>query len=405
MKILIVTQYFWPEEFRINDLAIELSKRGNEVSVLTGNPNYPKGRFYEGYGLKYSKEYYNGIKIYRMPILPRRKSLVALVFNYISFVLSGSIFSLLHRQKYDKIIALNYSPITAVFPAIIFKKLHKTPLILWVQDLWPESVRAASNVKSGLIDKVLFSMARTIFKNSDKILLSSSGFFEPVVQKGADQQKISYLPNWAEDLFGDPMCIDKERYRSLIPDDSFIVMFAGNIGEAQDFESIIEAASLTKHIRTINWIIIGEGRKKEWLINELENKNLTGTVKVLGSYPLTEMPSFFFHADLMLATLKDEYIFSLTVPGKIQSYMAFGKPVVIMLSGEGSKIITEANCGFAANSSDFKKLAENIIHASQLQSHELEELGRNGRKYYDMNFAKDKAIDKLLAIMEQAYFK
>jgi glycosyltransferase involved in cell wall biosynthesis len=400
MKIFLVSQYFWPEEFRINDLAIELKKRGNDVSVMTGNPNYPKGRFYSGYGFKYSVEYYKGIKIYRVPILPRGRNLFSLSLNYISFVLSGTFFALFHLTKYDRIIALNYSPITAVFPAIIYKKIHKTKLILWVQDLWPESVRATSNVKSGIIDKVLFSMARRIFKNSDKILLSSPGFFDPVVAKGAEPEKISNMPNWAEDLFDDKNCIYPDKYRFLIPD-GFIVMFAGNIGEAQDFGAILEAAVLTKHIKKIKWIIIGDGRKKEWLTKEIERRRLEDTFKVLGSYPLTDMPSFFCHSDLMLATLKDEYIFSLTIPGKVQSYMAFGKPIITMLSGAGSEIVKESNCGFTANASDYKKLAENIIYASQLPNDILNELGNNGKIYYINYFAKEKAIDKLMSAMEQ----
>jgi len=400
MKILIVSQYFWPEEFRINDLAIELKKRGHDVSVLTGNPNYPKGRFYSGYGVKYIVEFYKGIKIIRVPILPRGKSIFALSLNYISFVISGSLFALFHRTKYDKIIALNYSPITAVFPAIVYKKLHKIKLILWVQDLWPESVRATSKVKSGFVDKILLAIARSIFRNSDKILLSNAGFAESVITKGGERSKISYMPNWAEDLFEDESYVHREKYRSVLPD-GFIVMFAGNIGEAQDFDSIIEAAVLTKHIGRIKWIIIGEGRKKEWLGREILNRELSSTFFLLGSFPVEEMPSFFIHADLMLASLKNEYIFSLTVPGKVQSYMSFGKPIVTMLSGAGSKIVTESNCGFVADASDYYKLADNVINASLLPKSELIDLGNNGKKYYNENFAKNIAIDTLLVALNQ----
>jgi glycosyltransferase involved in cell wall biosynthesis len=308
------------------------------------------------------------------------------------------LFAMFHRAKYDKIVALNYSPITAVFPAIVYKKFHKVKLILWVQDLWPESVRATSNVKSGFVDRILLSMAKFIYRNSDKILLSNDGFVEPVLAKGAKKEKISFMPNWAEDLFEDKSYIHLEKFKSLIPT-GFIVMFAGNIGEAQDFDSIIEAAALTSTDKRIKWVIIGDGRKKEWLSNVIVSKGLGSTVFVLGSFPLEDMPSFFIHSDLMLATLKNEHIFSLTVPGKIQSYMAFGKPIVTMLSGAGSNVVSKSECGFVADASDYKKLAENVMFASGLPEYRLIEMGNNGKKYYKDHFAKDLALDKLLFAM------
>jgi glycosyltransferase involved in cell wall biosynthesis len=400
MKILVVSQYFWPEVFRINDLVIELAKKGHEVTILTGNPNYPKGRFYSGYGFRYQIEFYEGIKVYRVPILPRGKNNFTLILNYVSFVFSGSIFTLFHSSRYDRILGVNYSPISAVYPAIVFKKRKKTNLLLWVQDLWPESVRAASNVKSGFIDKMLLAMVKNIYNNCDKIIVSNSGFTESILAKGVEGNKISYIPNWAEDLYGDESQIFREKYKSIIPD-GFIVMFAGNIGEAQDFESIIKAAVLTRHIKRIKWIVIGYGRKKAWLEQEIDRCQLNSTFFVLDRYPLEEMPSFFIHADLALATLKNEYIFSLTIPAKVQSYMAFGVPIVTMLTGAGNKIVIESNCGFTAGSSDFRKLAENVIYASSLKETELSEIGTNGKKYYQEHFAKKLAIDSFLNTLNQ----
>jgi glycosyltransferase involved in cell wall biosynthesis len=400
MKIFVVSQYFWPEEFRINDFVIELTKRGHEVTVLTGNPNYPKGRFYPGYGFKYSVEFYQGIKIYRVPILPRCKSIFTLVVNYISFVISGSIFALFHKDKYDRIVGVNYSPITAVYPAIVYKMHHKTKLLLWVQDLWPESVRASGTVKSDFIDRVLLAMTKNIYRHCDKIIVSNSGFIESILDKNVQKNKISLMPNWAEDLYEDESYIHPEKYRSLIPE-GFIVMFAGNIGEAQDFESILEAAVLTKHIERIKWMILGDGRKKAWLLQEVLKRELSSTFFVLGRYQVEEMPSFFFHSHLVLATLKDEYIFSLTLPAKVQSYMAFGKPIVTMLSGIGNEVVDESNCGFTAKSSDFRKLAENVIKASQMPKEELTNLGLNGKKYYQEHFAKKVIIDRFLDILNE----
>jgi glycosyltransferase involved in cell wall biosynthesis len=395
MKILVVSQYFWPEVFRINDFAIELTKRGHEVSVLTGIPNYPKGHFFPGYGFKYQIEFYEGIKIFRVPILPRGKSNISLIINYLSFAISGSLFTLIHKSKYDKVVAVNYSPITAAYPAIVFKKRKKTELLLWVQDLWPESVRAASNVKSGSIDRILLAIVKNIYRNCDKIVISNSGFAESILAKGVAESKISFIPNWAEDLYEDETLIHPEKYKTSIPD-GFIVMFAGNIGEAQDFDSVIEAAVLTKQHERIKWIVIGDGRKKVWLENEIKNRQLSSTFFVLDRYPLEEMPSFFIHANLALASLKDEYIFSLTIPAKVQSYLAFGVPIVTMLSGAGNKIVNESNCGFTAESSDFRKLAENVIFASSLDKNVLSQLGLNGKSYYQTHFAKNLAINSFI---------
>jgi glycosyltransferase involved in cell wall biosynthesis len=400
MKILIVSQYFWPETFRINDLAAEFVLEGHEVTVITGNPNYPHGRFYQGYGFNYSIETHEGIKIHRVPIIPRGKNNLSLILNYISFALSGSIFTLFHKSSYDKIIAVNFSPITAVYPAIVYKKRKKTKILLWVQDLWPESVRAASNLKSGFIDKLLLAIVRNIYKNCDRIIVSNDGFKESIEEKGVKKEKIDYIPNWAEDLYEDKSKIDVEKFRSLMPD-GFIVMFAGNIGEAQDFNSIIEATELTRNYQSIKWIVIGDGRKRVWLEDEILKRKLGSTVYILGRFPVEDMPSLFIHADVLLASLRNEYIFSLTVPAKIQSYMAFGKPILTMLSGAGNKIINEAKCGLIAESSDFKKLAENVIRVSSFNKIELSQLGENGKNYYDENFAKRLAISKFNKLLSQ----
>lgn len=400
MKILVVSQYFWPESFRINDLALDLVKRGYDITVLTGNPNYPQGKFYKSYGFRYSSEIYNGIKIYRVPITPRGNSGFKLALNYLSFVISGSIFFIYHKKKYDSIFTVNYSPITAAIPAIIYKKIKNKKLFLWVQDLWPESVRAASNVKSTIIDNILLKIVKYIYRNSDKILVSNEGFCESIISKGVNKTKLSYLPNWAEDIFEDEASIDEAKYKNLLPK-GFIVMFAGNIGEAQDFESIINAVELTKHINNIKWVIVGDGRKKDWLQNEIFKRNLNSTIFLIGRYPVEEMSSFFIHADLTLVTLKDEHIFSLTVPGKIQSYIAFGKPILTMLNGAGNKVVEDANCGFVANASDFSALAKNIIKAYSLPKEELLEMGMNGKMYYNKHFKKSISIDHLCELFEQ----
>ena len=392
MKLLIVSQYFWPEEFRINDLALDLVKRGHDVSVITGNPNYPKGKFIKGYGFKYSNETYQGIKIHRVPIFARGNSSFMLILNYVSFIFFGSIFAYFHKEKYDKVFAVNYSPITAVIPAIVFSKKNKIKLSIWVQDLWPESIVAASNIQSKYVQKWLSTLVQYIYKKSDIIFIANYGFKKSVIEKGVSSNKIKFMPNWAEDIFESSKELKVKRKEFNVPE-GFVVMFAGNLGEAQNFEAIIKSAELTKDNHSIQWVFVGDGRKSNWIKKRIKDKKLTKTVTLLGRFPTESMPAFFKLADIMLVSLKDEYIFSLTVPGKIQSYMASSKPILTMLNGDGSSIINESKSGFVANAGDYKRLSENVQKCFSLSSIKLDELGQNAFNYYKINYSKDKIID------------
>jgi len=400
MKILIVSQYFWPEEFRINDLALDLVERGHKVTVLTGNPNYPKGKFYQGYGFKFTTEIYSGIKIHRVPITPRGNSSgIKLLINYLSFVISGSLFACFHTQHYDKIFAVNYSPITALYPAIVYKKLKKIPLLIWVQDIWPESITAAGKMQFSFAMTILNKLVRNIYRNSDKILVQSEAFIPSIEEKGATKKQIEYIPNWAEDLYCDEK-IFVEKFQNLIPS-GFKIMFAGNIGEAQDFESILKAAEATKQYPEIKWLIVGDGRKKAWVETEIVRLELQKSVYLFGRYPLDDMPNLFVHADIMLVSLKDEKIFSLTIPSKIQSYMAFGKPIACMLNGIGAEVIQEAKCGYVAKAMDYNSLAKNVIDAYKQDINSLMEKGLSGKKYYQQNFSKKMIIDRLIQLFSE----
>lgn len=401
MKILIVSQYFWPEEFRINDLAIDLKKRGHEVTVLTGNPNYPSGNFYKGYGFRFKVEDYRGIKIYRVPIISRgNASGIRLALNYLSFAFNGSIFAMFLRQKFEVSLVFAISPITAVYPALVHKFLFKSKVNLWVQDLWPESVSAAGKMNSSFATICFKKMVKQIYKSSDKVLVQSEAFIPSVTDKGVSKKQLRYVPNWAEDLFSSPSNISKLKYKSIIPS-GFKVMFAGNIGETQDFDSIIKAAQITKDIKDIKWIIVGDGRKNPWVKAEIMRLDLQDTVFLLGRYPVEEMPSFFVHADIMLLSLKDEAIFSMTIPSKVQSYLAFGKPIAGMLNGIGAEVINKADCGYIANAGDYMMLANNIIKAYNQQPDILFKKGQNGNDYYNKNFSKEVIIDNLIKIFQE----
>lgn len=399
MNILLVSQYFWPETFRINDLANSLVECGNEVTVLTGKPNYPQGRIYKGYSFwGYTKEQYKGVNIIRVPLIPRgNSSSVMLTLNYSSFVFFSCIYILFHKKKYDVSLTFALSPITSVYPALLHRMIHKTNATLWIQDLWPESVSAVGKIKNKFIISLLDHMVRGIYKNTDEIFIQSEAFKKSIIAKGVSPAKLYYIPNWAEDLFEDRKMINRTKYKSILPE-GFIVMFAGNIGEAQDFDSIVEAAVKTKNNPEIKWVVIGDGRKKKDVERQIQQRRLTETVILLGKYPIEEMPNLFVHADVMLVSLKDEEIFSLTIPSKIQSYMAFGKPIVSMLNGIGNKIIEEANCGYTASAGNYNQLVDNILVAYRADKKELEDKGKNGILYYEKNFCKSRIINNLLTI-------
>jgi glycosyltransferase involved in cell wall biosynthesis len=394
-NILIISQYFWPEDFKINDLAEELVKREYSVNVLTGIPNYPQGKYYKNYSfLSPLKEEYKGIKIKRVPLIPRGKSSrFRLVLNYLSFVVSSCIFMLFHHKKYDAVLVFATSPITVAFPAIVHRWFHKTKTLLWVLDLWPESVSAAGNIRSGKIHNILERMVKFIYKHVDKILISSRSFRKSIEEKGVPADKIFYIPNWAENYYEKPK-VDREKYKTLFPE-GFKVMFTGNIGEAQDCEALLEAAKYLSHRESrIQLLMVGDGRKRVWFEEEVSKHNLNN-VCFLGRFNPDEMPDIIAHADALLVSLKDEPIFALTVPTRIQTSLVSGKPIVTMLNGEGSTIINEAGAGLTAKAGDFKVFAENIYTLSMLSDKELKEMGHSGKIYYDACFNRTKIITEI----------
>lgn len=404
MRVLIISQYFHPEEFKINDLARELVGRGHSVSVLTGKPNYPKGEYFQGY--EYAgvmKEDYFGAEVIRVPLRKRGSGgALNLVRNYLSYVVNANRYIRRHRMAFDVMICFGTSPVTQAFPMICCKKRYGGKTMLWVQDLWPESVTAAGGVKNRIVLGVLEKMVTWIYERCDVLMVQSEGFRESILSKGDFDKKIVFVPNWAENLYLEKRPVEPEAVERMMPK-GFRVMFAGNIGEAQDVESIVRAADETRIIPEIKWVIVGDGRAKarmEELVNKL---GLAETVIFVGRHPMEQMPTFFACADVMLVSLKDEYIFSLTVPCKTQSYMASGKPIVSMLNGEGKKLIEEAKCGLTASSGDYKKLAENVVKLYHSDKAKLKEMGNRGFEYYLTHFDKKKVVDSIVQAMQNNF--
>jgi len=393
-RVLLVTQYFYPENFKANDLAFELAKRGYEVTVLTAIPNYPYGQFFEGYGLfKKRKETLNGVTIYRSYIIPRHDSSAKwLALNYLSFTFFASIKALwlALTKTYDVIIVHEPSPILVGIPAIIVKNLLKIPLHFWILDLWPESLTAAGGVKNkrvlGLFDRI----TKWIYNKSDTLLIGSKGYRHSIESKGDFSSKIEYFPNWVEDTLN----ITTENLSIPEFPQGFNIVIAGNMGDAQDLPHIMETARLLKGTN-INFIFIGDGRKKSFVEEFCKSNGLYKQVYCLGRFPLEYMPHFFHKADVLFFALKKTPIFSLTVPSRLQAYMSSGKAIIAMIDGEGADLIKEADCGWSVPAEEPEILAELLLHISNISPKELKEKGENGQNYSQTHFRFDKCIDHL----------
>lgn len=391
MRILIVSQYFWPENFRVNDLSTGLVQRGHQVTVLTGIPNYPDGKFYSGYNFfKNTRQNYCGAQVIRIPLIPRGKGgNLNLILNYLSFVVFGTLLApFVCRQKYDAIFVYGISPILMAIPAIFLKKIRKVPLVLYVLDLWPESISAVGAIKSSFFLNVVKKIVYFIYKHCDWILVSSPGFVDRIKAMGISESKINYWPQWAEDNYK-MVTVKENSAESREMPSGFRIIFAGNIGAAQGFKTIIEAADRLKDYFGIHWVIIGDGRMKPWVEEQVQLRKLENTVHLLGKRPVETMPAYFSLADVLLVSLKKDPIFALTIPAKVQSYMACGRPILACVDGEGAKVVEQAGAGISCPADDAESLAGSVLKMFNLGDAQRKEMGLRGRAYFEKYFPRD----------------
>ncbi|QWD81942.1 glycosyltransferase family 4 protein [Polynucleobacter sp. MWH-S4W17] len=398
MRVLIVSQYFWPESFRINEIALALRDEGCDVMVLTGQPNYPEGVSFRGYSWwSIGSEKFEGLTIFRVPLIPRGKAgAMRLALNYLSFIIFATFIGpfLLRGQEIDRIFVFGLSPILQAIPGIWLAHLKRAPLITWVQDLWPESLSVTGFVSNKMILKMVSRLVCWIYRKSDLILVQSLAFIDPV-KKMAGPTPVRYHPNPGDFAFS---MTENDCPPPFSVKSGFNVVFAGNMGAVQSLDTILGAAEILRQDKSIKLIMVGGGSRVEWLMSEVVRRGLTN-IDFQGRLPLSFMPAIMAQASALLVSLSRGQIMSQTIPSKIQAYLAAGRPIIASLDGEGGRIILEAGAGVVAPSEDVRGLANAILELSAMGKDELAGMGQKARTYYEENFEPRLLAQKLKKLL------
>lgn len=380
MKILVVSQYYYPESVRITDLCESLVTRGHSVSVVTGIPNYPEGRFFSGYSwFGKRNEQINGVNVHRLPILPRGKNFICLSLNYISFVVSGWLYSLIAHNRPDVVLNYEISPITQCLVGIWLGRKYKAPVISYILDLWPESFQEVTGNSSKLIERILGSLVNSVYRRSDKILTSSESFIQSIAGRGIATEKIAFWPQYAEDFY---FSDEPAPQNTIQRDGRLLITFAGNIGVAQGLDILIPVARKVRELNlSVCFVLIGDGRDKIRLQNLVDSEGLQEFFQFIDKQPSQMIPSYLAISDAGLLILKKSNIFSMTIPAKLQTYMACGVPIIGSVDGESQHIIKQAKAGLVADAEDIDQLVETVSTFCSLSQFEREAMGESARQY------------------------
>lgn len=405
MRILIISQYFYPENFRINQLALALKESGHQIVVLTAQPNYPSGQFFTGHSFfGPSRETYEGMEVIRVPIFPRgRGRSWELILNYISFVVFASLIGLPRlRGSFDVCVSWCSSPITGAVPAILHRLIRKTPVAIWIQDLWPETFFAVTKSKSKLLKSLLTSLVNWIYQRVDQIWIQSPAYEPSVRAHGGLPEQIVFVPNWAEDLY------NKENWTDITPDSvpANSLVFAGNLGKAQGLENLLDAAEIAKSVAPMaHWVFVGDGSLREWLATEVERRDLQEKVTLLPRRSAQDMPKILKPAAALLITLGNDLVYAQTIPSKVQSCLAAGRPIIGTLFGEPSRVVGLAGAGRVCAPQDPQALAKTVKEFLQLPEEEKEQLGRSGHAYYKTHFTQTQVVAQISKLLEKMRVK
>ena len=398
--ILLVTQYFYPETFRVNDLAVEWVKRGYKVTVLTGIPNYPMGKFFEGYDNKHrTRETWNGVNIIRIPLVARGNSsnkllnAIGMTRNYFSFVRSGKRWvkseeaANLHA---DLVFTFEVSPMTQAKIGVWYGKRYNVPTFLYVTDLWPENVETVTGIHNRLIIGPIDRMVDKIYRDTDTLFASSQSFVEAIVNRKnpVDRNKVHYWPQYAEEFYR-PM--DPQKIDGIEDDGCYKIAFTGNIGTAQGLDVLPKTASLLKGEK-VKFVIVGDGRYQPEFERQIKELNVQDMFTMIPRVQTDKVPAILSACDAGFISFRNIDLWQKTIPSKLQSYMACGKPIIASASGETERIINESKCGICAEIGNPEALAEGIRKMMTLDN---KQMGENSRSYFETHFDKKMIIDQM----------
>lgn len=383
MKILIVSQYYYPEQFQINEIAPALVELGHSVTVLTGLPNYPKGEIYEGYKDAHkSREVINGVEVIRVKEHPRKKGVLHLLWNYWSFIANGNRKAKRLKEKFDIVLAYQLSPITAVYPAIKYAKKHGAPLLLYCLDIWPESAQAQLHTDKGLIYKIVAKLSRGIYQKCTHISVTSRPFIDYLNREnGIAREKMSYIPQHAS---GEFLSLDLAAEENGVVD----FMYAGNLGKGQRIDVIIRATEILKDRVDFKVHIVGDGSQRAELETLTKECGVEDKVVFYGNQSRADMAQYYKKADALLITLRGNNAVGDTMPGKLQMYMTTGKPIFGAINGAAKETIAEAKCGECVVAGDAEGLAM-IMKGYIEKPVDFASCGENAKQYFKTHFTKE----------------
>jgi glycosyltransferase involved in cell wall biosynthesis len=401
MKLLVVSQYFWPEDFIVNDLVRKLLAQGHEVVVATGKPNYPDGEVFSGYraaGVQ-RERYLDQVDVVRVPIWPRGKGGgFNLAMNYLSFIFFGLLCFpwLLRSRSFDAIVVFAPSPIMQAIPAIVLKWIKRAHLAVWVQDMWPESLEATGFVRNRAVLNGVGLLVRWIYAMSDTLLLQSRAFDEPIARYAA-RGKLIYFPNALDPDAPSTQGLAPELVDAMGP--GFNIVFAGNIGKAQAIETLVEAAALLRGEPDIRLVLVGSGSMLDW-VREQKTLRKLDNLMLPGRFPAALMPQLFERASALLVSLKSGGALAYTVPSKVQAYLAAGRPIIAALNGEGAKVVGESGAGMVCEPENAPALAACVRSLMALTATQRAAMGRNGQNYFSENFDMNRQALRLVEILQ-----
>ena len=401
MKILLLTQWFDPEPtFKGLAFAKELIKQGHEVEVLTGFPNYPQGKLYDGYKLKlFQRENIDGVSILRVPLYPSHdNSAVKRVLNYASFAASATLYGIFLTKKADVIYAY-HPPLTVDMAALLIKLFRRTPVVLDIQDMWPDTLKATGMIGNEKLLNIVDILCKVVYRYADHIVVLSPGFKRLLEKRNVAASKVSVIYNWCDESSLNSVSELSADNKQLL-NNKFNIVFAGNMGKAQSLDTVIEVAQQLKSELEIQFVFVGQGTETQRL-KQICKDNQLNNVKFIPQMPMKKVGAILRKADALLVYLRNDPLFEITIPSKTQAYMAIGKPIIIGVSGDASNLVQEADCGVVVTPEDTLSLKEGILKLYHLERNKAEEMANKAKIFYQSNLSITTGVKQFIDVFKK----